>query len=324
MCSFQPPVRTTILNFVLIFLLLCVVFWDLLTQLINVHKLHLVWLPIALVHLFCYCTKFSCMNRPQFVYTFTFWEGIWVVSIVLSYKQCCHDQSSTDFLGTSACVSLQHAAGVESLGQGIGEYPTLYKIIPDCVPVYTPTRLICKILHPLQHSVSSGSHILANQRVTRWQLIVILIYISVTIHEIEYLLCLYWPYCYAFSVISAHVFGWILLLILVIEILLCHISFDFCTVWPLLFTFTSDIIFFKIWFLTTTSSATQVILSSGQNHFWCLKVTEVSWWPPPSLLWTEQTSLRNFSTSSPPHHDTARSNTSTILGSPLQASAKWT
>ena len=75
--------------------------------------------------------------------------------------------------------------------------------------------------------------------------------------------------------------------------------------------------------LITISSATQVILSSWQNHLWCLKVTEVSWRPPLSLLWMEQTSLKNFSTLSPPHRNLARLSTSAILGSPLQASAKW-
>lgn len=42
----------------------------------------------------------------------------------------CHGPSSTDLLGTSACVSLQHTAGVQSQGQGLCKCSTLYKIIP--------------------------------------------------------------------------------------------------------------------------------------------------------------------------------------------------
>ena len=95
------------------------------------------WLRVALVPSFGYSAKFNCMTRPQLVYTFTFRKGIWVVSSVFSYKQSCHDLSSTDLLGIGAHVSLQHTTGVASLGQGICEYPTLYKIILGCVPVYT-------------------------------------------------------------------------------------------------------------------------------------------------------------------------------------------
>lgn len=141
---------------------------------------------------FCYSAKFICVTRPQLVYTFTFRKGIWVVSSVFSYKQSCRDLSSTDLLGTSAHVSLQHTTGVASLGQGICEYPTLYRIILGCVPVYTLTRTVCKSPHPLQHVPPSAFHILACQSDARWQFIVILVCSSLTIHE--HILRLYWPY----------------------------------------------------------------------------------------------------------------------------------
>lgn len=48
--------------------------------------------------------------------------------------------------GSRASVFLKYIAGVELLSQGICEHSTLYKIMPNLVPIYSLPKIVCKTL----------------------------------------------------------------------------------------------------------------------------------------------------------------------------------
>lgn len=158
------------------------------------------WLQVAVVHPFCYCVRFSYMNGSQFVYIFTFQKGIWVVASVFNYEQCRGDLPGTCLLGASARVSLQYTAGVASLGQGVRDIQLFTKWCQiTCQCFLLPESHESLDLHHLQHLASSDVCIFANQRLTRWQLIVMLICISMII-EIEHLFVFLSAICVSSSV----------------------------------------------------------------------------------------------------------------------------
>lgn len=147
MCFSRPSERTIILNSVFVFLLLFMVFWDLLMQGTNGNKLPLCC-PMWLWFIHC-ATVYNSVLRldHSLLYTFTSWKGIWVVS-----GNFVDDRAAVAILVPiswgPAYVSLQHTAGAETLAQDACGYSAPYSIMPNRVPIYIPTRSVRELLHP--------------------------------------------------------------------------------------------------------------------------------------------------------------------------------